>query len=168
MSHYLLVLVLLVAMAVPATAGHALQQHWVKRGDILTVFLVDHTKGRFPVTQAIHRWNRSPVLHIVKRNECPPNRGCISVYLKGMRQLGVTTLYQDRDRHLVGVRVDLTANRPLSGNQRLSLACHELGHAVGLGHRSGGETCMVNGRRFPLYPDAHDYDDLERQYMHRH
>jgi hypothetical protein len=48
---------------------------------------------------------------------------------------------------------------------RHKTACHELGHARGLGHRRTGRTCMRDGFA-TLYghPDATDYANLRALY----
>lgn len=56
------------------------------------------------------------------------------------------------------------ANNP---HFRLSVVCHELGHARGLGHVKGRESCMTTSRQFfPETPDPHDFQQLRRIYEH--
>jgi hypothetical protein len=40
------------------------------------------------------------------------------------------------------------------------IICHEMGHALGLGHR-GGESCMHDRTDYP-FPDAHDFRVIHR------
>jgi hypothetical protein len=49
--------------------------------------------------------------------------------------------------------------------------CHELGHYLGLDHRSSGSSCMRTGVPIDTQyrsPDAHDFDQAVTQHDHRH
>lgn len=160
--------VVLVVLAAPAWAGHDLGLHWVKRDDRVEVLLIDQTGGRFPVTQAVHAWNGTGKIHIVMTDRCAPGRGCIHVRLREMRYLGVSTLYRDGRGHLSAVEVALSSTRRMSASKRLSVTCHEIGHALGLGHREASQSCLVNSSRFPPRPDEHDRAELASVYGHTH
>lgn len=162
-----LALALLVAFAPPVYSSHRLSLHWVNRESRPTIFLVDATNGRFPVREAADRWNQGGASHFKLSSSCPPNRGCTVVQLRAMRYLGLTRLYHDRT-HLQRAEIDLSSTRRMSPAKRLSVTCHEMGHALGLGHRLATSSCMYNANAFPLRPDRHDYDALRAQYTHVH
>jgi hypothetical protein len=60
-------------------------------------------------------------------------------------------------------------NRYLTSSAaRRKTACHELGHAVGLGHRTIGRTCMRDGFGTMYgHPDSLDYHHLAKLYARR-
>ena len=52
-----------------------------------------------------------------------------------------------------------------SAAARRKTACHELGHALGLGHRRTGRTCMRDGfATMYVHPDATDHANLRALY----
>lgn len=152
--------------AAPSFAAHALPYHWPDTPATLQV--VDNTDGRFPVREAIGRWNASSVFHLQLVQECRQAERCITITSQPSRRLGVTKnfLRGNERQHFHSSHINLSSSRSMSSLQRLSITCHEVGHALGLGHRSGGETCMVNGYRFPPQPDRHDFDQLIRSHGH--
>jgi hypothetical protein len=66
------------------------------------------------------------------------------------------------------MNVYLNDTYKLSADQRRSVACHELGHAIGVFDDSlvSSTSCMTTDSNFPLYPDAHDYKVIASVYNH--
>lgn len=148
--------------ATASFAEHSLSYHWPDTP--ATIQVVDASEGRYPVRDAINAWNASHDFHIQLVRACGRPDRCITITSEPSRYLGLTKnyVYASERHHLHSSRINLSSSRSTTSLQRLSIACHELGHALGLHHRSGGETCMVNGRRFPPRPDAHDFVELDR------
>lgn len=48
--------------------------------------------------------------------------------------------------------------------ERRSVACHEIGHTVGLRHTAVADSCMSNGVLFPTALNAHDISHINSQY----
>jgi predicted Zn-dependent protease len=95
---------------------------------------------------------------------CPTDR-CIIVREVPLprRTLGMTRPWV-RGHHFSTVYVDVAA-RPMSREKRLSVTCHEIGHALGLDHRGHSfSSCMTDGRAFPTRPDRHDMAELSAIY----
>ena len=67
--------------------------------------------------------------------------------------------------HFTSMQVKLNSSygAHFSEARRRKTACHELGHALGLAHRSSG-SCLVRGNYPRHRPDGHDYYYLRRIY----
>lgn len=48
----------------------------------------------------------------------------------------------------------------LTANRHRKTSCHELGHAIGIGHATSSASCMISGNYETLYPDADDWAPL--------
>jgi predicted Zn-dependent protease len=102
----------------------------------------------------------------VKR--CASRYYCLKVYEGSTTRplAGWTTLNFDPRTNTAWYGSLHLNNRYLtSASARRKTACHELGHAVGLGHRRTGRTCMRDGFTTMYgHPDATDYANLRRIY----
>ena len=78
---------------------------------------------------------------------------------------GAAALYDRADGHLGGARVRFAANRAFSQAEKDTLACHELGHALGLGHAGSSTSCLTQGSSSTT-PDGEDAGALRQSYGH--
>jgi hypothetical protein len=100
----------------------------------------------WPVQQAMANW-RIPVFY----GTCNPAVNCIHVTevpalpntASGLQEAGSTVMTMTAGRP-TSVQVQLADNAPNLPGRRLETACHELGHAFGLGHDNTGG-CMRAG-----------------------
>jgi hypothetical protein len=144
------------------------------------VVVVTHILKGFArdLNAAVADWNTSDVVHltVVKgsndastRSACSFVPGdvvlCMSRGASGdENDAGWTETQTDDAGYTTAVRIWVSASfvKNSSHNVRESLACHELGHAIGLVHRDGN-SCM-NADSWPVHPDSFDFDTLDALY----
>lgn len=78
---------------------------------------------------------------------------------------GAAAMYDAPDGHLGGARIRVAADRPFTQAQRDTIACHELGHALGLDHSGSTASCLTQGSVSTI-PDATDAASLRASYGH--
>jgi len=76
-----------------------------------------------------------------------------------------TRWYVGDGEHLRFATIHLDPERASAHRQRL--ACHELGHALGLRHRQSGSSCMTP-KTDHRHPDAADYQAVTDAHAHLH
>lgn len=78
---------------------------------------------------------------------------------------GAAAMYDAADGHLGGARIRVNAQRRFTEAERDTIACHELGHALGLGHSGSAASCLTQGSR-STRPDSQDANSLRASYGH--
>lgn len=162
---------MLLAVAIPSFAAHALDVHWAKGPGVKTVFLLDLSGGTVPVAEAAQGWNQSSGLRFAVVSDCPPEESCVVVERRPLQHnyLGLTRL-ETSGQHITSAHVALNSNRAMSPAKLLAVTCHELGHVAGLNHSRTGQSCLVSrgSQGQPTRPDGHDIAELEGLYAHSH
>ncbi|GGK19447.1 hypothetical protein GCM10010124_10050 [Pilimelia terevasa] len=130
----------------------------------------DRTPRAWPVKEAVRAWNRAPGVdsHWTDRG-CPrERRHCVEVRSGdfGSGWAGNTTYRMTMGRNFVdgSVLVRLNDRYATSTADRRSTACHELGHALGVGHNTSTASCMypVDNALDRTQPHRGDVDLLRR------
>lgn len=172
-------------LAQMAIAGHAYggDVHW-SDGNQPRAFVTieDYTPAGWPVLAATNEWATSPPVDMYYNfGSCPTNPGhCVDVRLANFTPScntlrGQATLVVSGG-HLANstkVRFNNECSGPSWTNRdRRAIACHELGHVLGLNHDFVApffSTCMDDGVNLVnLYehPRPHDFDALLNIYDH--
>lgn len=125
----------------------------------------------WPVYAAAERWDdNNPVDFRYTTSGCPKNVQCVTVRQAELAApaAGTTaTGFAGADITSSNVTLDTTFGRVNSADRRRNVVCHELGHSLGLKHRTATSSCLTSYVASQQYPDATDIKDLNTMYGYR-
>jgi hypothetical protein len=135
------------------------------------VYFLDHTSSSWPVTDARIDWYQAPGIDAYYRWHtagCPGGgRHCVHVYNGnyGTGWYGMTSAVSSGGLFVDGtVKIELNDQvTPNTYAARRSVACHEMGHALGLDHNGSTNSCL-SVPQFPQHPSADDFGVLNLLY----
>lgn len=131
-----------------------------------TLVFEDHTGDEWPVHEALNTWSKvikaSGAALVVEYGQCRAGARCVRVgaadHGEWNKVLGHTTF------SLNGAEISLNTYYSNSVQQRRAIACHELGHALGLKHNPSRDSCLFAtvDDAPAVTPDRADQDALAR------
>lgn len=125
----------------------------------------------WPVKATAERWDDgSPVDFRYTTTGCPKGAQCVTVRQAELAApaAGVTaTGFVGADIKSSNVTLDTTFGKKNNFDKRRNVVCHELGHSLGLKHRTQTTTCLTSYAASQKYPDKTDIKNLNTMYGYR-
>ena len=125
----------------------------------------------WPVKAAAERWdNDNPVDFRYTTKPCPTGAQCVVVRQSELPAPAVGSAVTGRagaDIVSANLVLDTTFGRTNNAGRRRNVVCHELGHALGLEHRTGTGSCLTSYVTDQRFPAAADVKNLVTMYGYR-
>jgi hypothetical protein len=123
----------------------------------------------WPVYKAAELWdNGNPVDYRYTTKGCPADAQCVIVKQAELAApaVGVTTIARvGTDIKSATIVLDTTFGRTNTAARRRNVICHELGHSLGLQHRTDKTSCLTSYVTTEKFPDATDIKNLKTIYQ---
>lgn len=162
----------------PASPAQATSLHWKREAHPLVITIYDQTNDSLwsaAIQKLTKEWNAGitgiQFVASLDPADCDTGHGAFTVVVcvkenRSEDHVGEAALYSD-GAHLTQVTIWMD---PRPDPARNHLACHELGHALGVQHReASSKSCMIDGyqKRYE-HPDQRDFDGVILTYSHIH
>lgn len=132
------------------------------------IYFLDHTSAAWPVTSAVTTWHQAVGIDSYYRwytQGCPGGgTHCVHVYNGAYGATGWLGQTSWSPGTQGPVTVKLNDSYSLTANERRTIACHELGHALALNHNTATSSCLYSGTYISLTPNSNDYTLLSQIY----
>lgn len=170
----------LACIAPGAEAHHSWGVHWPRSSNPADLRFINSVTGawRTPVARAAKEWSRRSAAVVItlkegardaaSRQRCRAPKGAVRVCSAdyGDTSWAAITHVVADGNHIIRAKIKLN-DRGAAAHR--ALACHEMGHALGLAHRNQSEmsSCLtpyVSAAQ--AHPDGHDIDQLASIYKH--
>jgi hypothetical protein len=145
---------------------------WARNGYLNPrIYFRDSSAPIWPAGRAATKWNESTHVRVERITGSCPGAGthCVPVVSRDYGDtdwIGLTT-YSYSNRKFRDGKVDIKFNDFYVRNENMgrAVACHELGHAIGLGHNTSKSSCMYYQVQNPprMYPTADDYNFIKKK-----
>jgi hypothetical protein len=147
--------------------------HWTNNGFAdPQVYFNDHSGANWPVDAAVYTWNQAVGIDSYYRwNGCgPAGTHCVQVYSGNYGATGwagrTIVTWSVTTNRISGARVELNDHYQYNADGLRQNACHELGHALGLGHNVQDYSCLWFQIKNSAHrvPDSDDFNMLASVY----
>jgi Metallo-peptidase family M12B Reprolysin-like len=145
--------------------------HWRRSSGYQTVVRVlwrgPDARWLAQTKRAVSLWNRSSRIYMLMATSCPTGRNCVRVYTENLGRNGILGIayLSGSGGHLYGSGNKVVFNSSYASYGDLNLACHELGHSIGLAHPADGREGPCSHATGSA-PRPADYDTLLKVYRH--
>lgn len=149
--------------------------HWPRNGYAHPqVYFADYTGSAWPVSQVVPVWDQAKGVDSHYVHQCPstPGYNCVQTNEANSGnngEFGFTSMRYDANFVFINGLTNIMFNSyyaNYSATLRKKFACHETGHALGLGHNQAPATlsCMIQGEYNHPSPNSSDFTLLQRVY----